>query len=122
MEDIRVLLIDDEEEFTSALAERLNLRGFLTTTSSRGEEALKMIESDPPQVVVLDMRMPGLSGKEILARIKTGHPGIGIILLTGQSTVEIEKPGSGWESCDYLMKPVNIDDLIVKIRAAAAHK
>lgn len=118
MEDIRVLLVDDEEEFTSALAERLNLRGIRTSTSCRGEEALKMIESDPPQVVVLDMKMPGLSGKEILARIRSAHPEIGVILLTGQSPAGLEQSGSDPDFCDYLMKPVNIEELIKKIRSA----
>jgi DNA-binding NtrC family response regulator len=120
MDDIRVLLVDDEEEFTSALAERLNLRGIRTTTACRGEEALEMIEADPPHVVVLDMKMPGLSGKEILARIKSRHPQVNVILLTGQSPAEIGGPGSGHELCDYMMKPVNIDDLIVKIRSAVS--
>lgn len=122
MEDIRVLLVDDEEEFTSALAERLNLRGIHTSTSSRGEEALKMIEADPPQVVVLDMKMPGLSGKEILARIRSGHPEIGVILLTGQCPAGPEQSGLAPELCDYLMKPVNIEELIKKIRSAVVAK
>jgi DNA-binding response OmpR family regulator len=118
MEDIRVLLIDDEEEFTSALAERLSLRGIHASTSCRGEEALQMIQSDPPHVVVLDMKMPGLSGKEILARIRSEHPKLGVVLLTGQSPAGAELSGCDPEINDYLMKPVNIDELIMKIRSA----
>jgi DNA-binding response OmpR family regulator len=118
MLEIRVLLIDDEEEFASALAERLSLRGMRTSTCNRGEEGLKMIETDPPQVVILDMNMPGLSGMDVLARIRTDHPEIRVILLTGQSPREVEKAASGAGACDYLTKPVNIGELIVKIRSA----
>lgn len=123
MEDIRVLLIDDEEEFASALAERLNLRGIHASTSCRGEEALTMIQSDPPQVVLLDMKLPGLSGKEILARIRSDYPGIIAILLTGQSISEVEISGEpGPVSCEYLTKPVNIDELVMKIRSAVSQQ
>ncbi len=115
MEEIRVLLVDDEEEFTSSLAERLNMRGIPTLTSSGGEEALKMIDSSPPQVVVLDMMMPGLGGREIMARIKSKHPDIFVIFLTGHGDIELG-PGCG----DYLIKPVNIDELIRKIRSVSA--
>ncbi len=122
MEDIRVLLVDDEEDFASALAERLNLRGIRTSISCRGEEALAMIASDPPQVVVLDMNMPGLGGKEILAGIRSDHPGIGVIVLTGMCPPEVERAGAGSGFCDYLMKPVDIDELIRKIGSAVGKK
>ncbi len=112
MEQIRVLLVDDEEEFTSALAERLNMRGIHTLTSSGGEEALKMIEACPPNVVLLDMMMPGLGGKEIQARIKLNHPDISVIFLTGHGGTEF-----GPECNDYLIKPVKIDELIRKIQS-----
>lgn len=112
MEQIRVLLVDDEEEFTSALAERLNMRGIHTLTSSGGEEALKMIEASPPNVVLLDMMMPGLGGKEIQARIKLNHPDISVIFLTGHGAIEFDP-----ECNDYLIKPVNINELIQKIQS-----
>ena len=112
METIRVLLIDDEEEFTSALAERLNMRGIPTLTASNGEQALQMIEACPPQVVLLDMLMPGLGGKEILTRIRSNHPDIVVFFLTGQAAVDL-----GPEGVEYLIKPVGIDELILKIRS-----
>ena len=115
MQEIRVLLVDDEEEFTSALAERLNMRGISTTTTSVGEEALQMIETDPPQVVLLDLMMPGLGGKEIFDRIRLKHPDISVIFLTGLGTEEI-----GPAACeDCFVKPVNINDLIQKIRSVS---
>jgi DNA-binding response OmpR family regulator len=115
MEEIKVLLVDDEEEFTSALAERLNMRGIRTLTSAGGEEALRMMESDPPHVVLLDVMMPGLGGKEIFDRIRLKHPDISVIFLSGQGMPEI-----GQECEDYLIKPVNIDELIRKIRSVSA--
>ena len=115
MEGFRVLLVDDEEEFSSTLAERLNMRGFSTLISSGGEEALGMIDACQPQVVLLDMMMPGLGGKDVLAEIKRKHPDILVIFLTGLSHGE---PGP--ERVDYLIKPVNIDELIQKIRSISA--
>ncbi len=120
MEEPKVLLVDDEEEFASALAERLNLRGIPTSTTFSGEDALKMIEVDRPAVVVLDVMMPGLSGMEILARMRTVYPEIGVILLTGHGSPEMTGTPLGPGQCEFLMKPVNIDELIGKIRAVAA--
>ncbi|MFZ2446147.1 MAG: response regulator [Syntrophobacteraceae bacterium] len=119
MKELKVLLVDDEEEFTSALAERFGLRGIRASTASSGEEALKMIEADPPHVVVLDMMMPGIGGIEILARIRSAYPKIGVIFLTGQLHTAAD-PTLGPAYCEYLVKPVNIEELIVKIRSAAA--
>lgn len=112
MEEIRVLLVDDEEEFASALAERLNMRRIHTLTASRGEEALRMLETDPPHVVLLDIMMPGLGGKEIFDRIRLRHPDISVIFLSGQGAPEI-----GPECADFMIKPVKIDELIQKIRS-----
>ncbi len=120
MDKIRVLLIDDEEEFTSALAERLSLRGIAASTSSSGEEALKMIESSPPpDVIILDLMMPGLSGVEILTRIKKKMPDVRVIFLTGHGSPEIGEGQMNMGSCEYLIKPVKIEDLIERIRSAA---
>jgi len=110
-----VLLVDDEEEFASALAERLNMRGIRTLTASRGEDALRMLESDPPQVVLLDIMMPGMGGKEIFERIRLEHPDISVIFLSGQDAPEI-----GPECGDCLIKPVRIEELIRKIRSISS--
>lgn len=120
MQEIKVLLVDDEEEFSSALAERLRLRGIGVATASSGGDALRKVAVDPPQVVVLDMMMPGLSGREILGRLRSAHPEIGVILLTGHGSIRcetVDAEGAGF--CDWLMKPVAIEELIEKIRSAA---
>ncbi|MCE5333572.1 MAG: response regulator [Desulfobacteraceae bacterium] len=116
MEQIRVLIVDDEEEFASALAERMNLRGIHTEVSCRGEEALSRIDAHPPDVVLLDLMMPGLGGMEIMKRIRAKHPGIAIIFQTGHSIPDIlgMEPASGL--CDYLIKPAGIDEIIAKVR------
>ncbi len=111
MEKMRVLLVDDEVEFVSALAERLNLRGFDATTANSGEEALQKIAASPPHVVLLDMLMPGIGGLETLKRITRDHPGIKVILLTGRGSwdgIQGEREGA----YDCLMKPIQIEELM----------
>jgi DNA-binding NtrC family response regulator len=83
---------------------------------------LKFIAREPPRIVVLDLMMPGIGGREILAFIKANHPQIGVILLTGHGCVAPEGDPFAAELCDLLVKPVNIDELIRKIRSAAGQK
>jgi DNA-binding NtrC family response regulator len=111
MEKMRVLLVDDEAEFVSALAERLNLRGFDAQTATSGEEALEKVEASPPQVMLLDMLMPGMSGLEVLKRIKRDHPEVKVILLTGRGSWDgIQGVREGAYDC--LMKPIQIEELM----------
>jgi len=118
MENWKVLLVDDEYEFVSTLAERLNLRGIDAAMASDGEEALRMVEEILPRIVVLDLMMPGMSGVEVLQQIKTRHPKICVILLTGHGSTREGIEGMRLGADDYLMKPINIDDLIEKMRKA----
>ncbi|GLI33224.1 response regulator [Desulforhabdus amnigena] len=114
----KVLLVDDEVEFVTTLSERLNLRGVHAQTAFDGEEALRCLEEDPPQVVVLDMMMPGLGGLEVLQRIRKEYPQIPVILLTGHSSTRDGMEGMRLGAFDYLMKPLNIGELIEKIGKA----
>ena len=116
--NLKVCLIDDEKEFVTTLGERLELRGFKIQIATDGEDALQMIEDDPPQVVVLDVLMPGLGGLEVLKRIKSSKPEIAVILLTGQGSTKEGIEGMKLGAFDYLMKPVKIDDLITKMQKA----
>ncbi len=118
MENWKVLLVDDEEEFVTALGERLQLRGINVSTTTDGDEALRMIESDPPQVVVLDVLMPGLGGLDVLQHIRESRPDLPVILLTGHATTRDGIDGMRLGAFDYLMKPLEIDDLIGKLREA----
>jgi DNA-binding NtrC family response regulator len=116
----KVLLVDDELEFTSALAERLALRGIDATTAASGEEALKLLKSDPPHVVVSDVMMPGLGGMALLKRIQEHYPGIRVILLTGMSCAFDAQAAKRLGAFACLMKPLNINELIQTINEAVS--
>ena len=115
---LKVLLVDDEKDFVEALAERLQLRGIDAKTATDGESALRLIDSSPPQVVVLDVMMPGLGGADVLGRIKATHPQIPVILLTGHGSIHEESAYMKESAFDYLVKPIDINELITKIRDA----
>lgn len=118
MKNLRILLVDDEEEFVTTLAERLELRGLQARTALNGEDALHMIEAEIPQIVILDVMMPGLGGFEVLRRIKAQHPQIPVILLTGRGSEKEGVKGMELGAFDYLMKPLNIEELIKKMQEA----
>ena len=118
MTKLKLLLVDDEKDFVNTLAERLELRGFQVQAALDGESALKIIETDPPQVVVLDVLMPGLSGLYVLQQMKARVPQIPVILLTGRGSATEGAEGMQLGAYDYLMKPINIDNLIRKIERA----
>ena len=118
MADWKVVLVDDEEEFVTTLAERLDLRGIEVQIATNGERALQIIENDSPDIVVLDVMMPGLGGLEVLQRIKAINSQISVILLTGHGSTEQEIETMLESVYDYLMKPLNIDELIKKMQEA----
>jgi len=118
MENLKILLVDDEEEFVTTLAERLELRGLQARAASNGEDALHMIEADTPQIVILDVMMPGLGGLEVLKRIKAQNSQIHVILLTGRGSTKEGIEGMQLGAFDYLMKPINIEELIKKMQEA----
>lgn len=115
---MKVLLVDDEEEFVQTLAERLEIRGIRALVATDGVEALHLIEEEEPPVVVLDVMMPGLGGLEVLQRLKTVHPNIQVILLTGHGSTKEGIQGMHLGAFDYLMKPVRIEDLLKKMEEA----
>jgi two-component system, OmpR family, response regulator len=114
----KVLLVDDEKEFAATLAERLTLRGLITVTANDGQQALRCMEQDRPQIVILDMKMPGMSGLEVLRLIKQKCPTIPVILLTGQDTTKDSMEGMDVGAFDYMVKPVKIEELLQKMREA----
>ncbi|MBC7360046.1 MAG: response regulator [Desulfacinum sp.] len=120
MEGLRVLLVDDEVEFVSTLAERLEIRGMEVLVASDGEEALRRVEQEPLDVVVLDVRMPGLGGLDVLKRIKEMKPDLPVILLTGHSATRDGIEGMRLGAFDYLMKPLDIETLMAKMKEACA--
>jgi two-component system, OmpR family, response regulator len=118
MEDIRVLLVDDEEDFRTTLAKRLLKRKLEVTEAESGRSAINLLKQGPFDVVVLDVRMPGMDGIETLKQIKVINPQVEVIMLTGHASVESGIEGMRLGAFDYLMKPCDINDLINKIRDA----
>jgi len=118
MKQINVLLVDDEEEFIATLAERLELRGIAVSVATDSEEAIHIVDSERPQVVVSDVKMPGMGGLDLLRLIKASHPRIQVILLTGHGSTRDGIKGMRLGAFDYMMKPVKIEDLIEKLRRA----
>jgi len=119
MAEYRVLLVDDEEEFVSALSERLMLRGIETECALNGEEALARLVEKEFEVVILDVMMPGLGGLEVLRQIKTTHPNTQVILLTGHGSTREGIEGMRLGAFDYLIKPVDIEEMLAKMKEAA---
>lgn len=111
MEPVSVLIVDDEEELVSALTERLELRGFVAAGATSGEEALAKLEAGSWDVVVVDIRMPGLGGLELTRRIRVEHPRTAVVLLTGRTSVEDAETGLSAGAFEYLAKPVAIETL-----------
>ena len=119
MENIKLLIVDDEEEFAATLAERLELRGFSSKSVSCGNNALEVLASNfSPDVVLLDLKMPDVSGFEVLIEIKEKYPSIEVIMLTGHGAVTGGKDSKERGAFDYIMKPVDINELAGKIKAA----
>ncbi len=118
MEGYRVLLVDDEEEFVSALSERLMLRGLEAETALDGEEALVKMSEKKFEVVILDVMMPGLGGLEVMKKIRTSYPQTQVILLTGHGSTREGIEGMRLGAFDYLIKPVDIEEMLVKMQEA----
>jgi DNA-binding NtrC family response regulator len=118
----KILLIDDETDFLDVMQERLAIHGVDADTSESAEEALKKIETQIYDAVILDLKMPGMDGIEALKRIRDRHPELQVILLTGHASVEkcIEAMKSG--AMDFILKPADLKILQKKIRDAKAQK
>jgi two-component system, response regulator RegA len=119
---IKVLLVDDEDIFRETTARQLAIRGFDVLTAENGEAALTLVENDPPEVVVLDLEMPGMHGSETFVEIKKITPCVEVIILTGNTSVDSAINLMQQGIFDYLMKPINIDDLLYKIEDAFTRK
>jgi len=117
-----VLLVDDEEDFTSTLAERMEARGLEVDVSSNGRDAIHQVEQRAYDAVVLDLAMPGINGIETLKRLIAKKPDLQVILLTGRATVRdgVEAMASG--AVEVLEKPADLDTLMKNIEKASANR
>jgi DNA-binding response OmpR family regulator len=116
----KVLLVDDEEELVRALAERLEIRQLDCEIALNGEEALRIVEDRTPDVILLDLKMPGMDGMEVLRRVKKSHPEIQVVVLTGHGSEHDEQIVRRLGAIDYLQKPVDIRELVKTLDYAYA--
>lgn len=114
----KILLVDDEKEFVQTLSERLLTRNLESSVVYDGEQALEYIKEDEPEVMVLDLKMPGIDGIEVLRRVKRDHPYVEVIILTGHGSEKEEAIANELGAFAYLQKPVNVDHLAQVMKAA----
>jgi len=122
MSVIQVLLVDDEERFLSTTKILLEKRGVTVFTAISGVEALKVLEEKRIDIVILDVKMPGMDGVETLRKIKQRFPLLEVIMLTGHASVESAVEGLKLGAFDYVMKPCDVPDMLEKIKEAYAKK
>ena len=114
----KVLLVDDEREFVQTLSERLMMREIGSAVVYDGEQALSLVREDEPEVIVLDLRMPGIDGIEVLKRLKREHPVVEVIILTGHGSDKDREVCMQLGAFAYLEKPVDLDRLHQAMREA----
>ena len=117
---LRVLIVDDEEDLTGTLVERLDLRGFNAAAVQTGKQALQQIRDNRFDVVVLDIKLKGEDGVEVMKKIRQIKKNLPVILLTGHMSKESNEEGLKAGAIDYILKPIDIEDLIVKLHEAVA--
>ncbi|MGE5237618.1 MAG: response regulator [Chloroflexota bacterium] len=114
----KVLLVDDEEMFVKSLSMRLNLRNLKTEVVMDGEQALSFVNKFDPDIIVLDLRMPGMDGIEVLKKTKESHPDTQIIILSGKETPKDREDAKRYGAFDFVTKPADIDMLAGKVKEA----
>jgi DNA-binding response OmpR family regulator len=122
MEKFKVLIVDDELDFLETIVKRLRARNVEVSGVESGYLALEALDSYSPDVIILDVKMPGLDGIETLREIKKKKPLTEVIMLTGHASVESGIQGMQLGAFDYLMKPIALDELLEKVRQAYERK
>lgn len=117
-----VLIVDDEQEFRDMTIKRLNRRDLNCEGAENGEQALELIKKGDFDVVLLDVKMPGMGGVETLREIKRKKPLIEVVMLTGHASVESGIDGMKLGAFDYLMKPMELEPLLEKLKDAYEKK
>ena len=118
----KILLVDDEKDFVEILSLRLKEVGEKVTPAHSGQECLEKLEKNNIDVVILDLKMPGMDGIETLKEIKKRFPLVEVIMLTGHGATETAVEGMKTGAFDYLLKPANFNDLSAKLHAARKRK
>lgn len=117
-----VLIVDDEEVVRRAHLRSLQNTGCLARIAEDGSEAIRVMEQEPADVVLLDIRMPGLDGMDVLKTIKTRWPDSEVVVITGYPTIESAKEAVRLGACNYIAKPVGPDDVIKAANEAMTQK
>jgi DNA-binding NtrC family response regulator len=120
--DIKVLLVDDEKAFVDTLAKRLRMKKLIVDSVYDGEQALSYIKKTGPDVIVLDLKMPGLHGIEVLREVKKINREIQVIILTGYGTEKDAEEAKKLGGFEFIRKPVDTDLLVAKIKEAYGEK
>jgi len=115
---IKLLIVDDEIKFLDSIAKRLEMRGFDVTKASRGEEALEAAETGGFDLALLDLKMPGMDGSEVLRTLKNEHRYIEVIMLTGHGSIDSAVECTKLGAFSYLSKPYELDNLLEVLRDA----
>ncbi len=118
MDNTNILLIDDEIEFVETLAERLELRGYSSKIAGDGEAGINLVANESFDIAILDLMMPGLNGLDTLKQIKIIDKNLPVILLTGHGSTKDGMEGMRIGALDFLMKPLDINVLLEKIKLA----
>lgn len=113
----KILLVDDEERFRQTLAKRLQFDGYEVGACAGGREALAELQIQPYDIVILDLRMPGMDGLTALQEIKKLAPEVEVIMLTGHASVDVAVEIMQAGGAEYLLKPVSTEELCLKIDA-----
>lgn len=119
---IRLILIDDEVGFTTVMAKRLSRRGLEVTSAFSGSEAIQAMRKAEFDVAVLDLKMEDMDGIEVLKIFKKMDPGMPVIMLTGHGSEKSAGEGMEYGAYDYLFKPFEFEELLVRIQAAAGSR
>jgi DNA-binding NtrC family response regulator len=122
MGNIRVLVVDDEVDFLETIVKRLQEREYIAHGVDGGAKALEYLQKNEVDTVILDVKMPGMDGLQVLKNIKLRWPLVEVIMLTGHASVESGIQGMQMGAFDYVMKPARLDDLLKKIRQAIERK
>ncbi len=119
---VKILVVDDEKDFVEMFSLRLTRQGEKVSVAYSGQEALDLLEETKIDVVILDIRMPGMDGIETLKRIKAAYPLVEVIMLTGHGSTETAVEGMKAGAFDYLMKPADFEDISEKLANAWKRK
>ena len=114
----KILLVDDDDRLRDSFYNILSMEGHTVRTASSGESALRMAEDEAPDAVIMDVRMPGMDGLETLRHMKQKAPKLPVLLLTGHACMGVAVEGLDLGAYDYMLKPVAISELIIKMEEA----